>query len=90
MEQNFSEFCDFVRELLRTVGYSLDVEPGRKYVKLVSNQGSSRSVWCFVDLTTGNIYKPASWKAPAKHSRGNIQDKTTYQSYPWTGPHYLR
>jgi hypothetical protein len=31
-----------------------------------------RSVYCFVDKTNGNILKSASWKAPAKHARGNI------------------
>lgn len=30
------------------------------------------SVYCFVDLTTGDIFKPAGWQAPAKHARGNI------------------
>lgn len=90
MEKSFEEFCEFVKELLQTVDHGLDVETGRKYYKLASVRGGSRSVWCFVDKTTGDIYKPASWKIPAKHARGNIQDRTTYETYPWTGPHYLR
>lgn len=90
MDQNFQEFCEFVKGLLGTVGYTLEVETGRKYVKLVSNRSGSRSVWCFVEKETGDILKAASWKAPAKHSRGNVKDKTSYSSYPWTGPHYLK
>jgi hypothetical protein len=91
MDQNIENFCDFVKGLLNTVGYTLDIEPGRKYIKLVSNKGgNSRSVWCFINKETGDIMKAASWAAPAKHSRGNVADRTTYETYPWTGPHYLK
>ena len=31
------------------------------------------SVHAFVDKNTGNVYKPASWKAPAKHIRFTFQ-----------------
>lgn len=41
---------------------------GRKYAKLVQNG----SVVAFIDMSNGDIYKPAGWKAPAKHVRGNI------------------
>ena len=91
MEKQMQEFCDFVKNLLaKEVGHGLDIEDGRKYVKLVSNRNGSRSVWCFVDKATGSIFKPASWKAPAKHARGNILVPESYSDYQWTGPHYLR
>jgi hypothetical protein len=32
------------------------------------------SAWAFIDLTNGDILKPATWRAPAKHSRGNVFD----------------
>ena len=32
----------------------------------------SRSVHAFVDKKTGEVYKPASFKAPAKHVRFNL------------------
>jgi len=56
------------------------VKGGRKYVKLVTveynpengEKGAKRSVHAFVDRATGDIFMPASWKAPAKHARGNI------------------
>jgi hypothetical protein len=41
---------------------------GRKYAKLTDG----RSVVAFIEKSTGNILKPASWNAPAKHARGNI------------------
>lgn len=44
---------------------------GRKYTKIISDG----SVCAFVDMSTGDIYKPAGWQAPAKHVRGNIFSK---------------
>ena len=41
------------------------------------------SIHCFVDSTTGNIYKPAGWKAPYTKGnncvRGNIYDTSSFQ-----------
>ena len=51
----------------------LTAEPGRKYIKIVVATGGSRSVYCFLDMK-GNIYKAASWRAPAKHVRGSVFD----------------
>lgn len=92
MEKELEAFYKFVSNLLeKEVSYKLEVEPGRKFIKLISVRGvDSRSVWCFVNKETGEIFKPACWARPAKHARGNIKDVTTYSSYSWTGPHYLR
>lgn len=49
-------------------------EPGRKYIKIIQSFAGSRSVYAFIDFD-GNIYKAASWKAPAKHIRGSVFDK---------------
>ena len=53
----------------------LEMEIGRKYIKvlsyLVGSEGrlSGRSCWMFVDKNSGECYKPASYKAPAKGVR---------------------
>jgi hypothetical protein len=55
---------------------TLEHTGGAKYARIVSRQPKSTggSAYCFVDLTNGNILKPASWKAPStKHARGNIR-----------------
>jgi hypothetical protein len=53
---------------------TITAKPGRKYIKLIEEQSSSsRSVFCFLDFD-GNIYKAASWSAPAKHIRGSLFD----------------
>lgn len=91
MEQNLNNFCEFVRGLLAGVNYTLEMEDGRKYIRLVMvTTHGNRSCWGFVNKETGDILKAATWKAPAKHARGNIANPESYADYPWTGPHYLR
>ena len=57
----------------------------------------SGSVHCFIDKQTGEVYKPASWKAPAKHVRFDlrlIQDREFLfnpNNISWAGGHlYMR
>lgn len=71
----------------------LKVERGNKYIKLISDG----SVWAFVSMVDGDIkgspikkgdlLKPASWRTPAKHSRGNIFEGT--DKWEFYGPLYL-
>ncbi len=52
-----------------------EMHEGKKFVKIVEvGQGGFRCVHCFVDFE-GNIYKPACFKRPAKHIRGNINNE---------------
>ena len=55
------------------------------------------SVTAFIDKQTGEVYKPASWKAPAKHVRFDlrlIQDREVLfnpNNIDWAGGHlYMR
>lgn len=50
-----------------------------------------QSAWAFIDRTTGDVLKPATFKAPAKHARGNIFDpQNGMGSMGPYGPAYLR
>ena len=51
----------------------------------------SNSAWAFIDRRNGDVLKPASWKKPAKHARGNIFDADGGMKLigPY-GPAYLR
>lgn len=51
----------------------LTVEVGKRYARIV-RADSQRSVHCFVDLRNGDVLKAASWSAPAKHARSNLND----------------
>ena len=73
----------------------LSLKPGRKFIKVV--EGSR--VWGFIakvdgvhkgiPMLKGDILKAATWRAPAKHSRGSIFDSEMHKSFSWTGPNYL-
>ena len=54
----------------------LEAQIGMKYIRLVTRRPGidlSGSVYCFLDKE-GNIYKAASFKAPAKGIRGSVFD----------------
>ena len=59
------------------------VNTGKKYYKIVQmefdtfqnrNEYRAGSVHAFVNKQTGQVYKPASWQAPAKHIRFTFQN----------------
>jgi hypothetical protein len=50
------------------------IETGKKYHKVVMiDGGGSRSVHCFIDKNTGEMYKSSSWKSPAKGVRYDLR-----------------
>ena len=71
-----------------------DVVEGRKYWKImmINNQ---ESVHAFIDKKTGDVFKPASWRGPAKIARYNLIDEVSYAECilraDWSGGYlYLR
>ena len=50
------------------------INEGKKYFKVVMKNGLHGSVHAFVNKQNGDVYKPASWKAPVKDARYNILD----------------
>ena len=85
---NWSNGAKFYRTI------DMSIKSGRKFDKVVRDN----SVWGFVAKTdgmlkgipyrVGDVFKPAGWKAPAKHVRGSIFSNST-DWYSWTGPNYL-
>jgi len=60
---------------------------GKKYLKVVreeydetNDRWRDTTVHSFVDKKTGEVYKPASWKAPAKHVRFNLSNDLDRQN----------
>ena len=50
------------------------IESGRKYHKIMFiDGGGHKSVHCFVDKQTGEVYKSASFKSPAKGVRFDLR-----------------
>ena len=69
--------------------YEFYPETGRKYHKIIMNANGSRSVHAFVDKKTGEVYKSASWKSPAKGVRYDLrligQREWLLQHADWAG-----
>ena len=62
--------------------YKFDYKVGKKFIKVFNlqfdtfrghNEYRAGSVTAFIDKNTGEVYKPASWKAPAKHVRFDLR-----------------
>ena len=86
--------------------YKFDYKVGKKFIKVFNlqydtfqnrNEYRAGSVTAFIDKNTGEVYKPASWKAPAKHVRFDlrlIKDREFLlnpKNCSWTGGHlYMR
>ena len=86
--------------------YKWDYKVGKKFIKVFNlqydtfrgrNQYKAGSVTAFIDKNTGEVYKPASWKAPAKHVRFDLRiiREREYLLNPkncdWAGGHlYMR
>ena len=52
--------------------YFLQYEEANEYYNRKAGY-TAGSVHCFIDKNTGEVYKPASWKAPAKHVRFDLR-----------------
>jgi hypothetical protein len=84
---NISKFLNSLTERLngykKEIGltyfdnYTVIATEGKKYFKVYSyevigNSKTNSEIIAFIDKTTGDIYKPATHAAPAKHVRGNV------------------
>ena len=76
-------------------------QAGRKYWKIMQYDLSpngerwSGGVHAFIDKKTGVVYKPASWKSPAKHVRYDLrvirEREECFARADWAGGYlYLR
>ena len=90
---------DYVAKFNHMDSVTFGVDGGRKYMKVKSytdrvetnhDTGEKKvlvdtrgSIHCFVELSTGNIFKPAGYKTPYLKGmncvRGNIYDSSTFE-----------
>jgi len=50
----------------------VEIRMGKKNAKVLIETGCQKSVYCFIDLSNGDILKAAGCNAPAKGKRGSI------------------
>jgi hypothetical protein len=69
--------------------YDFTFESGKKYHKVIMHTENQRSVHCFIDKKTGEVYKSASWKSPAKGVRYDLrlieQREWLLENADWSG-----
>ena len=87
-ENRFPENSKYYQERIEEIEngtanlYKWDYKVGKKFIKVFNlqfdtfrdrNEYRAGSVTAFIDKNTGEVYKPASWKAPAKHVRYDLR-----------------
>ena len=55
------------------------VDKGRKYYRVWATD-NQKTIHCFVNIKTGDVFKPESYNKPAKHVRYNLLDDVSRQS----------
>ena len=98
LHARIAEWLDTLTERA-PMGYSFECDPprrGQKYCRIVmKDRGGARSVHAFYDLRTGEVYKAATWSAPAKHVRFSLLDDASFRRMldvlDWSGGYlYIR
>jgi hypothetical protein len=93
IQLNVTKWCLMLCDALKDAapdGYDYIIESGNKYHKIIMvDNGGSRSVHAFVNKKTGQVYKSASWKAPAKGVRYDLrlieQREWLLENADWSG-----
>ena len=82
------DLSDYANKQLKEIedgtfkGIKFRIESGRKYYKIIQqdfdtfrdrNEYRDGGVHAFVNKKTGEVYKAASWKSPAKHVRYDLR-----------------
>ena len=75
--------------------YSYALISGRKYLKVMQCvNGETESVHAFIDKKTGEVYKAASYKSPAKGVRFDLrlieQREWLFENADWAGGYLYR
>lgn len=92
---------DEIREGTYNYRMKFYIVESRKYLRIehetgVNHDGSvtQKSIHAFIDKNTGEVYKPATWKSPAKHVRYNLLDKQSreecYRRCDWAGSYLYK
>ena len=79
-----------IEEIKNGDHYKFVVESGRKYHKIMQiDTSGGRAVHAFVDKKTGELYKAASYKAPAKGVRFDLriieEREMVFKNCDWAG-----
>ena len=93
LKERAQDVCDALKKQLGerfptlASDYDFRYSVHKRYIKIEeftnsrsgSNDFDGRSVHAFIDKHNGNMYKPASWRGPAKYARYNLLDDESYR-----------
>ena len=93
LKERAQDVCDALKKQLGerfptlASDYDFRYSVHKRYIKIEeftnsrsgSNDFDGRSVHAFIDKHNGNMYKPASWRGPAKYARYNLLDDESYK-----------
>jgi hypothetical protein len=93
IQLNVTKWCYMLCDALKDAGpdgYDYIIQSGTKYHKIFMYiNGRRDSIHAFIDKKTGEIYKPASLKAPAKGVRYDLriieQREWLLENADWSG-----
>lgn len=69
IQDRITEYCQKIADAQRWPSMVYP-ENGRRFARIVVEEGSHRHVHAFVDITNGDVIKAAGWKAPQKGKNG--------------------
>ena len=101
MRSNSNEPSQYLQDRIQKLqdgesNMEFHITTGKKYHKIIQvDDGREGGVHAFVDKNTGEVYKPASWKSPAKHVRYDMriirQREAMLANCDWAGGYlYMR
>ena len=93
LKERAQDVCDALKKQLSkrhpTIAsdYEFRYSVHKRYIKIEeftcrkpgTNDFDGRSVHAFINKHNGNMYKPASWRGPAKYARYNLLDDESYR-----------
>ena len=90
VEERAREYADLLTELNDSIWKGVcpanerdyTLKKGRRFWKLIqsSRHSQDQSVHCFIEAASGDIYKAASWTAPAKGVRYRLMNDASRES----------
>lgn len=69
IQDRINEYCFKIASVQRGPKM-VYAENGRRFTRIVIEDGSQRHVHAFVDMTNGDVIKAAGWKAPQRGVNG--------------------
>ena len=96
MTQSVLNYCEELCKIIEERFYEeypnpsrdrkFSVKKGRKYYKILENDSSAHA---FVDMNSGDVFKPASWNKPAAGVRYNVLNdesrRVLFNTCDWAG-----